>query len=199
MDKSSTTKTQKVIIWIILIFMTVGSVGAYFVTIIANNNANDKDLQKQDQERLMKEYQKKQEEALKKQQEAEAKRKKEPLDGYEATPFDKTSVTELQVEVLQEGEGKEATAESTVEANYFGWTSDGKIFDSSKKDGQLQSATFSLNGVIKGWTEGLAGKKEGSVVKLMIPSDKAYGTTGSPPNIGANEPLMFIVELKKVQ
>jgi FKBP-type peptidyl-prolyl cis-trans isomerase len=81
-------------------------------------------------------------------------KKKEPLDGYEATSFDKTAVTELQVEVLQEGEGKEATAESTVEANYFGWTSDGKIFDSSKKDGQLQSATFSLKGVIKGWTEG---------------------------------------------
>jgi FKBP-type peptidyl-prolyl cis-trans isomerase len=195
MDKSSTTKSQKIVIWVILIFMTVGSIGAYFVTIIANNNANDKELQQQDQERLMREYQ----DQIKKQQEAEAKKKKEPLDGYEATAFDKANVTELQTEIVKEGEGKEATADSTVEADYFGWTSDGKIFDSSKKDGVTTSASFSLKSVIKGWTEGLTGKKEGSVVKLTIPADKAYGETGSPPNIGANEPLMFIVILKKVQ
>ena len=195
MDKSSTTKSQKIVIWVILIFMTVGSIGAYFVTIIANNNANDKELQQQDQERLMREYQ----DQIKKQQEAEAKKKKEPLDGYEATAFDKANVTELQTEIVKEGEGKEATADSTVEADYFGWTSDGKIFDSSKKDGVTTSASFSLKSVIKGWTEGLTGKKEGSVVKLTFPADKAYGETGSPPNIGANEPLMFIVILKKVQ
>lgn len=195
MDKSSTTKTQKIVIWVILIFMTVGSVGAYFVTIIANNNANDKDLQQQDQERLTREYQ----EQIKKQQEAEAKKKKEPLDGYQAEAFDKTAVTELKSEVIKEGTGKEAAADSTVEAEYFGWTSDGKIFDSSKKDGVTKSVSFSLASVIKGWTEGLTGKKEGSVVKLTIPADKAYGETGSPPSIGANEPLMFIVILKKVQ
>ncbi len=199
MEKSSTTKAQKIGIWIILFFMTIGSVGAYFVIIVANNNANDPEIQKLDQERAYKKYLAEQEAAAKKQQEEEAKVKKEPLDGYEAVAFDKASVTSLQVETLKEGAGKAATKESTVEANYFGWTSDGKIFDSSKRDGAAKAVSFPLNGVIAGWTEGLAGVKEGSTVKLLIPADKAYGATGSPPTIGANEPLAFIVELKSVK
>lgn len=124
---------------------------------------------------------------------------KEPLDGYAAQPFDKAAVTELKVEELKPGTGKEASAQSTVQANYFGWTSDGKIFDSSKRDGVVSPATFPLNQVIPGWTQGLTGVKEGAVVKLTIPADKAYGATGSPPVIGPNEPLTFIVELKAVQ
>jgi FKBP-type peptidyl-prolyl cis-trans isomerase len=199
MEKSSTTTAQKIGIWVILFFMTVGSVGAYFVIIVANNNANDPEIQKLDQERAYKKYLAEQEAAAKKQQEKEAKMKKEPLDGHEATVFDKASVTTLVVETLKEGTGKAATKESTVEANYFGWTSDGKIFDSSKRDGVATAVSFPLNGVIAGWTEGLTGVKEGSTVKLLIPSDKAYGATGSPPNIGANEPLAFIVELKSVK
>lgn len=129
--------------------------------------------------------------------------KSEALEGYSAEPFDKASVTELKVETLTEGDGAAASASSTVTANYFGWTSDGKIFDSSKKAGSAASPIdFPLSGVIKvikGWTEGLTGVKAGSVVKLTIPADKAYGATGSPPTIGANEPLQFIVELKEVK
>jgi FKBP-type peptidyl-prolyl cis-trans isomerase len=199
MEKSSTTKTQKIVIWFIIIFMAVGSIGAYFAIIVANNNSNDPELQKQDQERELAKQQAEYEKQIKEQQEEEAKVKKEPLDGYEATAFDKAGVTELKVETLKQGDGKVATKESTVEANYFGWTSDGKIFDSSKRDGQTSPATFPLSGVIKGWTEGLTGVKQGSVVKLTIPADKAYGTAGSPPTIGANEPLVFIVELKAVK
>lgn len=206
MDKSSTTKGQKIAIWIILIAMTIGTLGAYFVVIVANNNANDPELKKQDQARLMKEYQakqaaeqKKQQDQIRKQQEAEAKKVKQPLEGYTAEAFDKTAVTQVSIEELKAGGGKTATAQSTVSANYFGWTSDGKIFDSSRKDGVTSPIEFSLQGVIKGWTEGLTGAKEGSVRKLTIPSDKAYGEQGSPPSIGPNEPLVFIVELKKVK
>ena len=136
-------------------------------------------------------------EQLKKQQEAQAMN--EPLTGYEAAPFDKAGVTGLKVETLKEGDGAVATANSTVNANYFGWTSDGKIFDSSQKNGVANPATSPLSGVISGWTEGLTGVKAGSVVKLTIPADKAYGATGSPPTIGPNEPLVFIVELKEVK
>ncbi len=134
---------------------------------------------------------------IKKQQEAQAMN--EPLTGFEATPFDKAGVTELKVETLKEGDGTAATAASTVNANYFGWTSDGKIFDSSQKNGTATPISFPLSGVISGWTEGLTGVKAGSTVKLTIPADKAYGVTGSPPAIGANEPLVFIVELKEVK
>ena len=125
---------------------------------------------------------------------------KEPLPGYEATAFDATSVTELKVEVLKQGDGAAANTDSKVTINYFGWTSDGKIFDSSNKGGTVSPlADYPLTGFIKGWTEGLTGVKQGSVVKLTIPADKAYGATGSPPSIGPNQPLVFIVELTEVK
>lgn len=124
----------------------------------------------------------------------------EPLDGYHAEPFDKVSATSLQVQTLKDGQGAAANASSTVKANYFGWTADGKIFDSSKKAGSSASAVeFPLNQVIAGWSEGLNGVKAGSVVKLLIPSDKAYGAAGMPPEIGPNEPLAFVVELIEVK
>ena len=123
----------------------------------------------------------------------------EPLDGYSASTFDANSVNKLQVEELKPGSGSAATADSTVTVNYFGWTPNGKIFDSSKKNGKVEPIEVPLNKVIKGWTQGLTGVQEGAVVKLTIPADLAYGEQGSPPNIQPNEPLMFIVEMKKVQ
>ncbi len=189
MEKSSTSKAQKIGIWIIIVAMTVGSIGAYFVVIIANNNdkvdqANQAKIQEQ----------------IKKQQEAEAKKVKQPLAGYSAEPFDKDSVTKLKIDELKAGEGKAASKSSTVTANYFGWTSSGKIFDSTKKDGVVTPVDFPLNQVIKGWTEGLDGAKVGSVRKLTIPGDQAYGAQGAQQaGIGPNEPLVFIVQLKAVK
>lgn len=123
---------------------------------------------------------------------------KEPLAGFTADPFDAASVTELKVETLTEGDGPAATAASTVNANYFGWTSDGKIFDSTNKGGTATPIDFPLNGVISGWTEGLTGVKQGSTVKLLIPAEKAYGAVdkGDGRPFG---PLAFIVELKEVK
>lgn len=133
------------------------------------------------------------------QQNKETEVQKQPLNGYNSDQFDKASVTKLEVETLVQGSGKEASANSTVKANYFGWTSDGKIFDSSNNNGSQEPIEFPLNGVIQGWTQGLTGVKEGSTVKLTIPSDLAYGKTGSPPVIGPDEPLVFIVELTQVK
>ena len=193
MEKSSTSKGQRIAIWIIIVAMAVGSVGAYFVIILQNDNAK---IDQAKQQELIKQA----EEEQKKQQEEQAKMTKDPLDGYTAEPFDKASVTALVVEELKPGAGKAAESSSTVDANYFGWTADGKIFDSSKRNGVTSPATFPLNQVISGWTEGLTGVKEGAVVKLKIPGDKAYGANGAPgAGIGPNEPLVFIVELKKVK
>ena len=133
------------------------------------------------------------------QQQKEQQMQNQPLEGYNAEPFDKSSVDKLKVEVLVEGSGTEADKNSTVKANYFGWTSDGSIFDSSNKGGTAEPIEFPLNGVISGWTQGLTGVKEGSTVKLIIPSELAYGESGNPPVIGPNEPLAFIVELKEVK
>lgn len=123
---------------------------------------------------------------------------KEPLPGYVAEPFDAASVSALKVETLKEGDGKAATAESSVNANYFGWTADGKIFDSTNKNGTVTPIDFSLTEVIPGWTEGLNGVKQGSTVKLTIPADKAYGAEdkGDGRPVG---PLVFIIEVKEVK
>lgn len=123
---------------------------------------------------------------------------KEPLEGHKAEAFDPATVTELKVETLKEGDGKIAEKSSTVTANYFGWTSDGKIFDSTQEGDSATPIDFPLEGVIEGWTEGLSGVKAGSTVKLSIPAEKAYGSNddGSGRPVG---PLMFIVELKEVK
>ena len=123
---------------------------------------------------------------------------KEPLPGYSAEAFDAAGVTNLKVETLKEGDGKAATAESSVNANYFGWTADGKIFDSTNKNGTVTPIDFSLTEVIPGWTEGLTGVKQGSTVKLTIPADKAYGAEdkGDGRPVG---PLVFVIEVKEVK
>jgi FKBP-type peptidyl-prolyl cis-trans isomerase len=180
----ATKTSQRVGIWVIAFVMLFGTLGAFFLPILMNDNAAREADELQ---------------ALQEQYEKQMNATTEPLDGYAAEPFDKAAVTDLKVEVLKEGDGeKVATPESKVTANYFGWTSDGKIFDSSKKDGVSQPIPFGLNEVIKGWTEGLTGAKAGGVYKLMIPADKAYGDvdTGSGRPVG---PLAFIVEVKGVE
>lgn len=186
MEKSSTSRAQRIGIWFIIIAMAVGSVGAYFVVILANNNAK---IDQAEQAKLQKQ--------LKEQQAKEAKKVKQPLDGYTAEAFDKAIVTKLKIEELKAGTGKAANKDSTVTANYFGWTSDGTMFDSTKKDGVTTPVPFSLAKVIKGWTEGLKGAKEGSVRKLTIPASQAYGDP-APSGYPAG-PLQFIVEIKSIK
>jgi FKBP-type peptidyl-prolyl cis-trans isomerase len=122
----------------------------------------------------------------------------EPLTGYTSSVFDPASVTKLKIDILKAGTGDVIKATDSISSSYFGWSSDGKIFDSSKKKGaDDKSVTFSLGSVIPGWTEGLTGLKVGSVVRLTIPADKAYGAQGSGI-ITANSPLEFIVEIHKI-
>jgi FKBP-type peptidyl-prolyl cis-trans isomerase len=86
----------------------------------------------------------------------------------------------------------------TVTVHYRGTlVSDGSEFDSSY--GRGQPASFPLNGVIKGWTEGLQLMGEGAKYTFIIPSDLAYGDAGSPPKIPAKATLRFEVELLSVK
>lgn len=87
------------------------------------------------------------------------------------------------------------TAEDTVEVDYEGKLKDGYVFDSSYDRGE--SIQFPLNGVIKGWTEGLQLVGKGGQITLWIPSDLGYGVNGSGP-IGPNAALEFKVELHDV-
>ena len=102
----------------------------------------------------------------------------------------------LQFEVLSTAEGEKPAAEDTVTVHYKGTLIDGTEFDSSY--GRGQPASFGLNQVIAGWTEGLQHMPVGSKYKFYIPSELAYGkrSTGKIP---ANSALIFEVELLDIQ
>lgn len=108
-----------------------------------------------------------------------------------------TTASGLQYEVLSKGPdgGKSPKSSSQVRVHYTGTKRDGKVFDSSVQRGE--PAEFPLDGVIKGWTEGLQLMKEGDKFRFTIPSELAYGERGPGP-IGANAVLIFDVELIKV-
>ena len=105
--------------------------------------------------------------------------------------------TTLIAEDLTPGTGANVVASSTVTVDYIGVScSTGKIFDSSYASGQ--PATFPLSGVIKGWSQGLVGMKAGGSRLLGIPSDLAYGPSGQGADIGPDEALWFVVDVKSV-
>ncbi len=107
-------------------------------------------------------------------------------------------VTDLTVTDLQPGTGQEVKAGDTVTVDYTGAVAaTGKVFESSLDTGQ--PVTFGLDQVIKGWTEGLVGMKEGGKRRLLIPADKAYGAQSPSPDIPANADLVFDVTLHSIQ
>lgn len=104
----------------------------------------------------------------------------------------------LQYRVLRAGTGANPKATNTVKVNYHGWLDDGNVFDSSYKRGE--PIEFPLNGVIKGWTEGMQLVGEGGMIELLIPSDLGYGARGTPGGpIPPNATLHFLVELLEVK
>lgn len=108
----------------------------------------------------------------------------------------KQTASGLVYEVIKEGTGKKPGASDTVEVHYHGTLTNGVVFDSSVK--RNKTISFPLNRVIRGWTEGLQLVKEGGKIKLIIPSDLAYGNAGAPPSIPGGATLIFEVELFKV-
>ena len=108
----------------------------------------------------------------------------------------KTTPSGLQYIVEKEGTGPRPTAEDEVTVHYTGKLLSGQVFDSSVSRGE--PATFPLNRVIPGWTEGVQLMKEGSKYTFFIPSDLAYGPQGIPGAIPPHSTLIFDVELIKV-
>jgi FKBP-type peptidyl-prolyl cis-trans isomerase FklB len=99
----------------------------------------------------------------------------------------------LQYEVIRRGTGPTPADTSVVKVNYTGYLLNGKKFDASADHGG--PATFPLNRVIKGWTEGLQQMPVGSTFKFYIPSDLAYGDRGSGEVIPPGSTLIFEVDL----
>jgi peptidylprolyl isomerase len=108
----------------------------------------------------------------------------------------KKTASGLAYRVLQKGKGtRHPAATDRVQVHYSGWTTDGKMFDSSVTRGE--PASFGLDGVIKGWTEGVQLMVEGEKTRFWIPAELAYG---SNPRPGApSGPLTFDIELLSIQ
>ncbi len=105
----------------------------------------------------------------------------------------------LVIKELIKGTGPEAKAGDPVTVNYVGVLfKGGKEFDSSWKRSEPFAFSLGKGQVIKGWDQGVAGMKVGGRRELIIPSELAYGKTGSPPTIPANAPLVFVVDLLAV-
>ncbi|MDH6303446.1 FKBP-type peptidyl-prolyl cis-trans isomerase [Parabacteroides sp. PF5-5] len=109
-----------------------------------------------------------------------------------------TTESGLQYQVITEGTGEKPTAESTVKVHYTGTLLDGTKFDSSFDHAGGEPAEFALNGVIKGWTEGIAIMPVGSKYIFWIPSDLAYGDRGAGQQIKPGSVLKFEVELLEI-
>jgi FKBP-type peptidyl-prolyl cis-trans isomerase len=121
-----------------------------------------------------------------------------PLEGTKLadfTPIESVKVLEI-IDVTQ-GTGEEVVAGATITAHYTGaLVKNGTIFQSSKDFGS--PATFGLDQVISGWTQGVPGMKVGGVRRLVIPAELAYGAQSPAANIPPNSDLVFDIELVSI-
>lgn len=117
-----------------------------------------------------------------------------PADVAAPPPDSLKTASGLSIKTLREGTGtRHPRPTDRVTVHYTGWTTDGKMFDSSVARGE--PATFGLDQVIDGWTEGLQRMVEGEVARLWIPEDLAYrGQPGRPAGM-----LVFDVELIRIE
>ena len=154
----------------------------------------------QEEQVIMQFFTKKQEE----QQKEQAKQYEETKNAGETflaenakRPEVKTTESGLQYEVITEGKGNKPAATDVVKVHYKGTLIDGTVFDSSYDRGE--PAEFPLNGVIKGWTEGLQLMSVGSKYKLYIPYQLGYGERGAGGTIQPYSALIFDVELLEIK
>lgn len=115
-------------------------------------------------------------------------------------PTDPSQITQLLVRDDIVGSGTAAAPGDSVTVNYVGALTNGTVFDASANHGTT-GFTFTLGAgqVIKGWDEGIVGMKVGGKRTLVIPASLAYGAQSPSPSIPPNSPLVFEVELLKVQ
>ena len=198
MVTSSKTKAQRIGIWIIAVVMTIGTIGSFMVVALSNDNQK---IDKVRGEQLLSEYQAQAAEYNVKVQVQADELSKQYFDSfnqYSGLPsvFNKDTVKDLVKTDIKVGDGAEIKEGDSFTAYYIGWNPSGEVFDGSI-DGDKLKAPFTAEpgGVIQGWTEGALGMKIGGVRELTIPSDLAYGETGSGDKIPANTPLKFVVML----
>jgi peptidylprolyl isomerase len=106
----------------------------------------------------------------------------------------------LEIKEIEEGTGAEAKSGDEVTVQYVGvGYESGKEFDSSWSRNEPFSFSLGAGQVIPGWDKGVEGMKVGGRRELIIPPELAYGPAGSPPAIGKNETLIFVIDLLAVE
>ena len=149
---------------------------------------------------IVQEYFQKQEQKMKAEREEQGKLHKEAGEKFLAENSKKEGIitlpSGLQYQVLKEGNGKKPSAKDTVMCHYEGTLIDGTVFDSSYQRGE--PATFPLQQVIAGWTEGLQLMQEGAKYRFFIPFRLGYGAGGAGAQIPPFAALIFDVELIQV-
>jgi FKBP-type peptidyl-prolyl cis-trans isomerase len=190
------SKGQRIGIWIIAVFMLVGTVGSFVAIVLANNN------QQSDRSRAqaaLAEYQKESEDYQAKVAVQTSELSKQYFDTFNKyanrpAAFDAAGVTELKTEDLVVGTGDTIAEDTTFMAYYLGWNPSGKVFDGSIAESALTAPIEAApGGLIQGWTKGAVGMKVGGIRELTIPADLAYGDTARSEDIPANTPLKFII------
>lgn len=183
----STSRSQRIGIWIIAVVLAIGTIGSFFVVILANDNQSKDQASAQ---KLYAEYQAK----VQAQTDELSKKYYGTLSEFASrvASYNADEVTSLTTVDLKEGDGETIGDNTTYSAYYIGWNPEGKIFDQSI-DGTKLKAPLPGSGLIKGWTEGVKGMKLGGVRELTIPADLAYGDTGSGDLIPPHTPIKFIV------
>ncbi len=194
----ATSKAQRIGIIIIAVVMIVGTVGSFFIMIVANDNATrDQVIQQEQEAEQMAEFEKQMAE-MQKEQAAEAKKLSEKyyeeFAQYESlpAPFDASKAKKLEKNDLKQGTGQEITQDTRYRAYYIGWNEQGKVFDGSIEDGALKMPLEGGAGLIEGWVKGVEGMKIGGVRTITIPGNMAYDTDQNA-DIKANAPLKFVV------
>ena len=161
---------------------------------------NELKVSNKDAQRIVQEYFAQQEQKINAQRKEQGKAHKEAGEKYLAENAKKDGVitlpSGLQYKVLKEGNGKKPSAKDTVMCHYEGFLIDGTVFDSSIQRGE--PATFPLQQVIAGWTEGLQLMQEGAKYRFFIPYRLGYGEGGAGASIPPFATLIFDVELIQV-
>lgn len=194
----ATSKAQRIGIIVIAVVMSVGTIGSFFIMILANNNqVADQKKQQEVNNKQLEEYQKQMAEAEKVQKEEATKLSAQyysDFKQYEPLPeaFDASKVKSLVKDDLKEGDGVEVTADTRYRAYYIGWNSEGKVFDGSIDGEALKAPIEGGTGLIEGWTQGVQGMKIGGVRVITIPGDLAKGLTPSA-DIKEGAPLKFVI------
>lgn len=123
-----------------------------------------------------------------------------PIPQFALSPDNRALKTKtgLLYEVLREGSGPVPRMGNMVTIHFAGWTTDGKLFQASFPDGEPVSFPMRPNTSLPGWLEGLQLMKEGGLYRFTLPPELAFGKRGKPPEVGPDQPVVFVIELLQV-